>query len=300
MFSRSCAISPQWPQLCRRLSSEHVHPTAIIEQGAKVGTGVRIGPFCVIGGNVSLGDGVRLDSHVRVAGHTSIGAGTTVFGFAMLGAAPQDLTYSGDPSHLIIGARCRIFEYAHLSGGTATLADGATTLGDDCLVMSHSHVGHDCTLGRGVVLAGSSGLAGHVRIDDGAIVSGHACVHQNVSIGRGAFLAGASVLVDDLIPYGLAAGNRAQLHSLNLRGLRRQSAPAAEVRAMLSAYRYLFDSPTEGFYPPLPLPPYSTLAGRAAAIDSTGYPRLAELVEFVLTRRSANSDLKRSLCQPPH
>ena len=188
-----------------------IHPSAIVDPAATLGCGVQIGPFCMVGPDVVLGDGVRLHSHVVVDGHTHIGDASTVFSHATVGAAPQDRKHTlGERSELHIGQRCRIFEYAHLSGGTRA-GGGLTSIGDNCMVMSHTHVGHDCSLGSNVVLASGSALAGHVVVGDHATISGHSCVHQRVSIGRGAFVAGASVLVDDLIPFGLAIGNRAQV-----------------------------------------------------------------------------------------
>ena len=301
-----------------RAASRRIHPTAVLEAGCKLGEGVRVGPFCVVGRDVTLGDGVTLESHVNVSGHTTVGKGSLVHSFAALGAAPFDFKYEGEPTVLRLGANCRIGEYAHLSGGTAA-GGGLTSIGDRCLIMSHCHVAHDCALGDGVLLASSAALAGHVHVGDGARISGYACVHQKVSVGRGAFLGGGAVLADDLVPFGLAVGNRAQLHGLNLRGLRRGGTPGAELRALLSAFRYLFElRETDGLYPPLPLPPLPTLRERAAACaaayDATRHPRLAEMVRFVLGRRQiaapaaagAVAPLEgegaahhRALCQPP-
>lgn len=306
----------------------------MLEPGCKLGEGVHIGPFCVVGAGVRLGDAVRLDSHVRVAGHTEIGAGSVLDAFCTVGAAPQDLKYDGEQSVVRIGERCRVAEYAHISGGTAA-GGGITSVGDGCLIMSHCHVAHDCVLGDDVVLASSSALAGHVHVGDGARISGCAAVHQKVSIGRGAFVGGGSVLVHDLIPHGLAVGNRAHLHGLNLVGLRRHAVPPTELRAMLAAFRYLFDSAAPGFFRPLALEMRPTLHERAAecAADAqcARHPRLREMVEFVLgerdvvqprqsvdeqkqrragvadgagedgggARQQQMSSVRRALCQPP-
>ena len=285
---------------------EHIHPTAVIEPGARLGNGVSVGPYCVVGNDVVLGDGVRLESHVRVAGHTVVGAGSVVHAFVTLGATPQDLKYAGEPSHLIIGERCRIAEYALLSGGTA-IGGGVTSLGDGCFIMSHCHVAHDCHLGHDVLLASNAALAGHVQVGDGARISGYACVQQRVSVGSGAFVGGGSVLAHDLIPHGLAVGNRAQLLSINLRGLRRQHASPAEQRALLSTYRYLFDVTSAGFYEALP-----TLRQRAECVladDVSEYPRVRQLLRFVLGQRSVVTQSgsgaeavplsHRALCLPP-
>lgn len=288
----------------------------------RIGRGVSVGPYCVIGGNVVLGDGVQLDSHVRITGHTTVGAGSVVHAFATLGALPQDLKYAGEPSYLVVGNRCRIAEHALLSGGTAG-GGGLTWIGDGCFVMSQCHIAHDCVLGRDVVLASNSALAGHVHVADGARISGFACVQQRVNVGGGAFVGGGSVLAHDLIPHGLAVGNRAQLVSINVRGLRRHHAPPAELRALLSSYRYIFDVPAQGYYAPLPLPPLSTLRERAECIlgDDTAsqHTRVRELIAFVLGRRSvalpagssrdhayaaagaaaASTQCDRALCLPP-
>jgi UDP-N-acetylglucosamine acyltransferase len=263
-----------------------IHPTAVVDPNATLGRDVQIGPYCVVDGQVSLGDGVLLDSHVRISGQTAVGAGSMIGAFATLGAAPFDLKYAGEPSFLVIGERCRIAEYAHLSTGTAA-GGGLTSIGDDCLIMSHCHVAHDCVLGDSVLLASSSALAGHVHVGDGARISGCSCVHQKVSIGRAAFVGGGSVLAHDLIPYGLAVGNRARLLSLNLRGLRRQRVPPAELRAMLSAFRYVFDLPsTDGAFLPLSLPRAPELRARAEQLEAHELPRVSEIARFVLGRRA--------------
>jgi len=308
---RLARLSTAAAPLYAPLVGEHVHPTAVIEPGARLGSGVSVGPFCVVGNDVVLGDGVRLESHVRVAGHTVVGAGSVIHAFVTLGATPQDLKYAGEPSHLIIGERCRIAEYALLSGGTA-VGGGVTSLGDGCFIMSHCHVAHDCHLGHDVLLASNAALAGHVQVGDGARISGYACVQQRVSVGSGAFVGGGSVLAHDLIPYGLAVGNRAQLLSINLRGLRRQHASPAEQRALLSTYRYLFDVTSVGFYEALPLQPLPTLRQRAECVledDVAEYPRVRQLLRFVLGQRSVVTQSgsgaeavplsHRALCLPP-
>ena len=139
----------------RDRSGAHIHPSAVVAPEALIGDGVRIGPYCVVGPDAALADGVRLHSHVVVDGHTLIGERTEVRAFACVGARPQDLKYADEPSRLTLGRDCRVFEHAHICGGTAaagaTAAAGGgalTVLGDGCFIMSHVHVGHDCRLGR--------------------------------------------------------------------------------------------------------------------------------------------------------
>lgn len=288
-----------------------IHPTAVVDPGAVVGEGVTIGPYCVVGPHVSLRDGVCLHAHVHVAGHTRVDEETTVHSFASVGAAPQDRKYRGEPSALLVGRDCTIHNYAHLCGGTEA-GGGTTTIGDGCLIMSHCHVGHDAQLGDRVVLASNSSLAGHVRVGDDAQISGHSCVHQRVSIGAGAFLGGASALTEDLVPHGLAVGNRARLRAINLIGLKRLGAPAAERRALLRAFRYVFDLPSEieAPYPPLELPRLRHLEERARMVLSSlrpaaaesGVPRVAEMMHFILGQRGVGAlhpyASTRALCRP--
>lgn len=216
-----------------------IHPSAVVESGACLGVGVRIGPFCHIGAAVELGDGVELISHVVVAGRTKIGARTRVFPFASLGHAPQDLKYSGEPSSLTIGAACIIREGVTINPGTE--AGGMlTTIGDRCAFLAHAHVGHDCRIGDDVVLSNNVMIAGHVSIGDFAAFGGGAAVIQFTRVGAHAFLGGLSGLESDLIPYGLAVGNRAHLAGLNLVGLKRRGFSREAINELRRAYRLLF------------------------------------------------------------
>ncbi len=216
-----------------------IHPSAVVEPGARLGAGVRIGPFCHIGGAVELGDGVELLSHVVIAGRTRIGAQTRVFPFASLGHAPQDLKYRGEPSSLTIGAACIIREGVTINPGTE--AGGmVTSIGDRCAFLAHAHVGHDCRIGNDVVLSNNVMIAGHASVGDFAAFGGGAAVIQFTRVGAHAFLGGLSGLDHDLIPYGLAVGNRAHLAGLNLVGLKRRGFSRDAINELRRAYRLLF------------------------------------------------------------
>ena len=142
-----------------------VHPTAIVEAGAKLGDGVKIGPYSVVGGEVELGEGVELVSHVCVAGRTRIGAGTRIFPFASVGHQPQDLKYKGEPSTLSIGADCILREGVTINPGTEG-GGMVTVIGDRCAFLANSHVGHDCHVGSNVVFSNNVMLAGHCTVGD--------------------------------------------------------------------------------------------------------------------------------------
>jgi UDP-N-acetylglucosamine acyltransferase len=256
-----------------------IHPTAIVESGARLGADVRIGPCSVVGPQVELGDAVELVSHVVVAGRTRIGARTRLYPFASIGHAPQDQKYRGEPSRLVIGADCTIREGVTINPGTEG-GGMETAVGDSCLMMANAHVAHDCRLGAHVVLSNNVMLAGHVTIGDHAVLGGGVGVHQFVRIGEQAFVGGLSGLEGDLVPFGLAFGNRARLAGLNLIGLRRRGVPRESVAALSDAYDMLFAS--EGL-----------MADRLAALKDRAHdPFVARLVAFL----AAGSD--RPLCRP--
>ncbi len=216
-----------------------IHPSALVESGARLGQGVEIGPFCHVGPKVALGDGVKLFSHVVVAGDTAVGARTRVFPFASIGHEPQDLKFKGEPTTLRIGADCLIREGVTMNPGTAG-GGGETSVGDNCVFLANCHVAHDCRLGDGVLLSNNVMLAGHCRIGDYAILSGGAAVHQFVRIGAYAFLGGLTGVGEDLIPFGLAIGNRGWLAGLNVVGMKRRGFAQEQIHSVRRAYRQLF------------------------------------------------------------
>ena len=211
-----------------------IHPTALVEAGAAIADGASVGPFCVVGPEVRLGPDVALDSHVVVTGQTEIGAGTRVFPFACIGAAPQDLKFGGERTRLVIGARNRIREHVTMNPGTAQ-GGGETRIGDDGLYMAGCHVAHDCRIGDRVIVVNQSAVAGHCRIEDDVIVGGLSGIHQWVRIGRGAIIGALSMVAKDVLPYGLVQGPRAELDGLNLVGLKRRGVARADIQALRTA-----------------------------------------------------------------
>ncbi len=218
-----------------------IHPSAVVAHAAKLGRGVAIGPFCVVGPEVELGEGVELLSHVVLAGRTSIGDGTRVFPFASLGHEPQDLKYRGESSELRIGRNCVIREGVTMNPGTA--AGGLlTSVGDRSVFLAQSHVAHDCRVGSEVIFSNNVMLAGHCSVGDYAILGGGAAVHQFVRLGRHSFIGGLAGVEHDVIPYGIALGNRAHLAGLNVVGLKRRGFSREDIHDLRKAYRLLFSA----------------------------------------------------------
>jgi UDP-N-acetylglucosamine acyltransferase len=249
-----------------------IHPSAVVEPGAQLGEGVRIGPFCLVGADAVLADRVELIAHVTVMGATTLGADSKVFPQAVLGASPQNHKHKGGRTTLTIGRNAVIRENATLHTGTDT-SRGETRVGDNAYLMAYTHVAHDCVLGDNVTLANYAGLAGHVEVGDHVNFGAFAGVHQFVRIGHHAFIAGSAGVVGDVIPYGMAFGNRARLRGFNLIGLKRSGMARSQLVEMRKAYAMLFASDR-------PLAESAPAVAQAFAGNSA----VADIVEFVISR----------------
>jgi len=215
-----------------------IHPSAVIETGAVIGAGAEVGAFAVIGPEVTLGPRVVVKSHAVVTGWTEVGDDTVIFPFACVGEVPQDLKYKGERTRLVVGARCKIREGATLNTGTEG-GGGITRVGDDCLLMTGAHVGHDAVLGNQVILANQVAIAGHCQIGDDVIIGGLSGIHQWVRVGRGAIIGAVTMVTNDVLPHGLVQGPRGVLDGLNLVGLKRRGVDRAEITALRAAYQML-------------------------------------------------------------
>jgi len=257
-----------------------IHPTAIVDENANIGEGSSIGPYCVIDGEVTVGSNSTLLSHVVLSGRTTIGAGARIYPFASIGHQPQDLKYHGEPSTLEIGENCIVREGVTINPGT----EGGglrTVIGNNCAFLANSHVGHDCDIGQNVIFSNNVMLAGHCTVGDFVIIGGGAAVIQFARIGAHSFVGGMSALENDLIPYGMALGNRAYLSGLNIVGLTRRGFSREDIHDLRRAYRLLFAA--EG-----------TLKERTEDVAEAygAHPIVQEIIEFIRVGG------KRSLCTP--
>lgn len=219
-----------------------VHASAMVAAGALIGPGCRVGPYCIVGPDVTLEEGVELASHVVIEGHTRIGAGTRLSPFASVGLAPQDLKYRDEPTGVELGARCQIREHVTIHRGSVG-GDGITRVGNDCMLMACSHVGHDSQVGDRVILANNVMLGGHVKLGEQCFLGGGAAVHQMVRIGRHAMVGGLAGVTNDIPPFGNVFGLPARLVGLNIVGLRRRGFSRENLHALRAAFRLLFREP---------------------------------------------------------
>ena len=217
-----------------------IHPTAVIQEGARIGEGCRIGPYCVIGPNVILGTGCELHSHVVIDGHTEIGSENTFYPFASIGLRTQDLKWDGGTTWTRVGSNNTFREYVTIHSATA---DGdATVIGSHNNLLAYTHVAHDCQLGDHIIMSNVGTLAGHVIVEDRAIVGGLAAVHQFCRIGTMSIIGGCSKVVQDVPPYMMLDGNPAATRTLNKEGLKRNGVDEDTQKSMRQAYRILFRS----------------------------------------------------------
>jgi UDP-N-acetylglucosamine acyltransferase len=242
-----------------------IDPTARVEDGAVIGEGTIIGPYCIVGPNVVIGANCRLISHVHIMGHTSIGANGTMSPFVVLGGAPQDLSYRGEPTRLEIGNDCVFREGVTMNVGTLK-GGGLTRVGDRGFFMNNSHVGHDCIVGNDVNFVYIGGLS---------------AVHQFTRIGSQVMVGGVCGIRDDVIPFGLVNGQYAVLEGLNVIGMRRRKFTRERLATVRSFYQDLFHGS-------------GVFAERLARVQTRADedPAIAEILAFIADGKH------RPLCLP--
>lgn len=217
-----------------------IHSTAIVEEGAKLADGVKIGPYCIVGGEVTIGENTVLDSHVVVEGITEIGENNRIYSFVSIGKDSQDLKYKDEPTKTIIGDNNKIREFVTIHRGTDDRWE--TRVGSNNLLMAYVHVAHDVIVADNCILANNVTLAGHVTVDSNAIIGGLTPVHQFTRIGSYSMTGGGSAVVQDICPFVLAEGNKAKIRGLNLVGLRRRGFTTQQISNLKKTYRLLFRS----------------------------------------------------------
>jgi len=249
----------------------NIHPTAIIEKGAKISESAIIGAYTFISKDATIADGVEILQGAQIWGDTTIGENTKVYSHAVLGQVPQDLKFHGEKVKLIIGKNNTIREFAFFNPGTAQ-DNGVTKIGDNNLFMAYTHVAHDVIIGDNNIFANNVALAGHAVAGNNIVIGGHTPVHQFCHIGDYAMVGGASALTQDVPPFCLAEGNRAVVKSLNLVGIRRKLAKE-DVQAISSAYKQLFRTST----------PLKETA--EALLKETTNKKVKQLCDFIMTTK---------------
>jgi len=219
--------------------STKIHKLAVVHATAEIADDVEIGPFCYVGPDVTIGPRCKLMHRVTVAGQTTLGADNCLYPNVIIGTEPQDLTYKGSKTRVVIGDSNVIRECVTINRPTEK-ADMLTSVGSHNFLMACSHVAHDCILEDHITMGNGSLLGGHVHVESNAIISGAAAAHHFATIGRHAFVGGLSRIVHDVPPYMTVDGNPSRVRCVNVRGLKRHGFTSEQVDALHEAHRLIY------------------------------------------------------------
>lgn len=217
----------------------YIAASVSIDPRAEIDEDVEIGPFCVVGPHVRIGRGTRLDNNVTLMGHVTLGQENHVFPGAVIGGAPQDISYQGTETRVVIGDGNVIRECVTVNRGTEK-GGGVTWIGDHNFLMACSHVAHDCKLGNHIVITNGTLLGGHVHVHDHATISGGVAVHHYSTIGSYSFIAGLSGVRSDVPPYMLVEGVPARPRCINVVALKRNDFSQETIQCLAEAHRLLY------------------------------------------------------------
>jgi len=218
-----------------------IHSTAIVHQRAELADDVVIGPYSVVEEFVRIGAGTIVDSHTVITGNTELGKNNHVYSYASIGTPPQDYSYRGEPTRLLIGDGNHIREFVTINTGTMK-GGGITIVGNDNLLMACSHVAHDCAVGDRCTIANCALLAGHVKVEDGCVLSGHVAVHHFVTIGTLSMIGGLTGVGRDVPPYMMMLLEHREPRGVNVVGMQRNGYSAEDIRSVRDAFRKLYRS----------------------------------------------------------
>jgi UDP-N-acetylglucosamine acyltransferase len=223
------------------MSAQQIHPLAVVDPGAVLGDGVRIGPFAVVGSEVEIGEGTEVGAGAQVYGPAKIGRGNRIFPQACIGFEPQDVKFAGERVTVEIGDRNQLREMCTVHRGTAK-GGGVTRIGSDNLFLAYSHVAHDCQVGDRTLFVNNATLAGHVEVHDDATIGAFSSVHQFCRVGRHAYIGGYSVITMDALPFAKTVGIKPAFYGVNKIGLSRKGVDPETIRRLERAMRLLVRS----------------------------------------------------------
>lgn len=248
--------------------TNQIHPTAIVDPTAQLGTGNQIGPYAIVEADVEIGDNNRIAAHAVLKRGTRMANSNQICEHAVIGGVPQDLKFTDHSvlTHVQLGNENVLREYVTIN--RASKPGMATVLGNGNFLMTTAHIGHDCHIGNNNTIVVSAGLAGHVTVEDRTFISGGVMIHQFCHIGSYAMLGGNAKITQDCLPYMITDGNPATVRGLNLVGLKRAGLTSEEIRSLKEAFRILFLREKD-------------LDVNLQALEHMTDPRIAHLVGFI-------------------
>ena len=219
-----------------------IHPLATVHPNAKLGDNIEIGPYAFVDEFVEIGDGCKILPHATVFNYVRMGKNCSVFPGAVIGAIPQDLKYEGEVTYVEIGDNVNIRECATINRGTKASGKGVTRIGSNTLLMSYTHVAHDCTVGEHCILVSYVGIAGETDVDDWAILGGGTMAHQFSKIGKHAMVGGGSKINKDIPQFVLCGRDPRSYVGINIVGLRRRGFTSDQIRNIKDMYDIIYSS----------------------------------------------------------
>jgi len=276
---------PVQPFLIRDMA---IHPTAQVHPEAKIGRDVEICQNAVVGQFVQIGDGTRIGPNCTILGHTTMGKNNNVVANAVIGTPPQDISYRGEQTRLVIGDDNTFREFVSVNIGTAK-GDGVTTIGSRCLFMACSHVAHDCIIGDNVIMVNNALLGGHCKVEDRAIINGAAAVTQFTTVGRVSYIGGLTRIVQDVPPFMITEGHPAKVRGVNIIGMKRNGFSDEAVNAVKEAHRMIFRSKTAL---------NNVFEELEATYDSI--PEIHYLIEFLRNKQKGKNGRAREALRKAH
>jgi UDP-N-acetylglucosamine acyltransferase len=253
------------------MTETQIHPTALVDPGAKLGLSVTVGPYAVVGAGVELGDGCSVGHHATLEGPSTIGPRNIIFPYAAIGFKTQDLKYKGEPTFLEIGEGNTFREFSTVHRGTGP--GEKTIIGSHNLFLAYAHIAHNCVVGHRTIFSNNATLAGHVTVEDYAVISGLSAVHQFCRIGAHSIIGGCAKIVQDVPPFLIADGNPAHLRGVNHVGLERRGFSEVDIKALRRAYRIIADRTLN----------FSQAVEKIAVSDDAPNVHVKTLVDFLKT-----------------
>jgi len=262
-----------------------IHPTAQVDSKAVIGDGAEIGPYCIVPAGVQIGSGCVLVSHVVLHPGVRMGKENVIYPFCSIGGEPQDLKFEGGPTYLVIGDRNTFRECVTISRGTEQ-GGGATTIGNDTLIMAYCHIAHDCVVEDKVIATNGLNVGGHVRLETASRFAGLVGVNPFVTVGTHAYVGGLSRIVQDVPPYMITEGNPAEVRSVNVIGLRRNGVPDDRIEAIEEAFQLIWRSKPRNIRASLE---------KLEATPGGPTPEVAHLVQFLRDQQNGRGGRAREV-----
>lgn len=222
-----------------------ISPKAEISPKAKIGNGCKIYPFVYIEDNVEIGDNCIIYPFVSILNGTRMGNDNKVHQGTVLGALPQDFSFRGDNTELIIGNNNIIRENVVIN--RATHAGGQTVIGNDNFLMEGAHISHDTKVGNKNVFGYGTKIAGDCLIGNGVIFSSSVIENAGTRVGDLAMIQAGTTFSKDVPPYIIAGGKPVGYGGPNNTIMKAAGIDAKVQKHVANAYRLLFHGQVSTF-----------------------------------------------------